>query len=206
MTERFISDDFWDDPMIEECDTDGKCLYVYLFSNKHQKPHGIMLASVKKIASETAIKPEKVETLFAFYGEQHIKWMREKSLIWVKNFIVRQAKNASFLQSAINHLFLDIKDLALIEEYITYYDTLALWCKYGEDTVFTPSNTVLSCNDNLKYIHPAERGDTPGGKGPPSREREKSPHYGRQRKRDLTVEDFRNQYSHLVDEKGAINK
>lgn len=164
MTERFISDDFWDDPMIEECDTDGKCLYVYLFSNKHQKPHGIMTVSIKKISSETGIAPAKVEALLVGFGEDKVKWIKPKSQIWVKNFIIRQTKNASFLQSAINHLFLDIKDPILIKEYLEFYATVGLWCKYGEGTVFTPSNTVLSCPVNSTVLSCNGKRDTQGGR------------------------------------------
>lgn len=162
MTERFFSDDFWNDPMIEELDTDGKCLYAYMFTNSHQKAHGIFTATIKTMSRETGIAPEKVESLIDSYGEDKIKWIKAKSQIWVKNFIIRQCKNASFLQSAINHLYLDIKDTELIREYVQFYDTVGLWCRYGAGTVFTPSNTVLSCNSTVLSCQ--EKGDTQGGK------------------------------------------
>jgi hypothetical protein len=171
MTERFISDSFWNDPMIESCDTEGKCLYIYLFTNPHQKSHGIFTATIRTISFETGIEPAKIEELIDYFGEDKVKWVRSKSQFWVKNFIIRQAKNASFLQSAINHLFLDIKDAELLKEYLEYYGTMGLWSKYGDNTVSTPSNTVLYCNNTNTVLSSTEKGDIQGGRGDNGRKR-----------------------------------
>jgi hypothetical protein len=183
--------------MIESCDTEGKCLYIYLFTNPHQKSHGIFTATIRTISFETGIEPAKIEELIDYFGEDKVKWIKNKSQFWVKNFIIRQAKNASFLQSAINHLFLDIKDTELLKEYLEYYGTMGLWSKYGDNTVSTPSNTVLYCNNTSNNTVLLEKGDTQGGKGFGEKDNGRKP-FKRFVKLDESPEEFTKRYGHLA--------
>ena len=60
---RTIRMGFWTDPYIEELDAKAKLLYIYLFTGPYTNNLGIVEATRRKIAYETAMTVQEVDKL-----------------------------------------------------------------------------------------------------------------------------------------------
>jgi hypothetical protein len=98
MTYRYVNTGTWNDPWFEALSPNAKFLFLYLFTNDHTNQAGIMQLSVKRIAYDTGISQENINTCL---GELTDKVLCRDSWLWVKNFFKYQGMNASFTVSAI---------------------------------------------------------------------------------------------------------
>lgn len=93
----------WDDPWFAELEPAAKLLFLYLLTNRRSTPAGCFEITLRAIAFETGIQPERINALIPAFGDR-VQWWPEHQVIWLKNFYKRQmgdsANNPKFLQGA----------------------------------------------------------------------------------------------------------
>jgi DnaD/phage-associated family protein len=103
MPERGFSTSFWTDPFVVKLPQEAKTLFTYLFTNDHCNQAGLYEIALETIASETKIPEDALPGLLSLL-EPKVKWYPEQSLVWIKNFLRRQAKSPKFIVSALKAL------------------------------------------------------------------------------------------------------
>ncbi len=100
MPKRFISSDFWNDAIIETLSFKAKFLFLYLITSPHSSQAGIGQATNRKIANETDLPLDEIESLF-----EELKPVveRQNEWFWVKNFLKHQGQNKNFCISALKY-------------------------------------------------------------------------------------------------------
>lgn len=100
---RMVDCGTWDDPWFAELEPAAKLLFLYLLTNRRSTPAGCFEITLRAIAFETGIQPERISALIPAFGER-VRWWPEHQVIWLKNFYKRQmgdsANNPKFLQGA----------------------------------------------------------------------------------------------------------
>lgn len=103
MPYRDFDTGFWTDSFVQELPGDAKILFIYLWTNEHCNAAGLYQITPATIAFETSIPQERLSTLLPLLKPKVI-WYKAENLIWVKNFLRRQAKSSKFIVSAIKSL------------------------------------------------------------------------------------------------------
>ena len=119
MPERGFDTGFWTKPKTKELDTVAKLLKVWSFTNDHTNQSGLYEVSPSTIADETGIPKEQLESIFKLL-EPGVIWYPDRNLIWVRNFIRRQAKSSKFIQAAAKSLAMMSHNEDIIKELLAY--------------------------------------------------------------------------------------
>ena len=121
MPVREFDTGFWGNPDIRKLPTAGKTLAAYVFTNADCSAAGLYETSPDTIAFDTGIPREELNDLFKLL-EPGVMWYPEKNLIWVRNFIKRQAKSSTFLRAVAKALAL-LNHEDIIHELLEYNHT-----------------------------------------------------------------------------------
>ncbi len=150
MPERGFDTNFWTDPFIVRLSMESKTLYVYLWTNSRCNQAGLYEIGVETIASETGLAVESVPNLLKML-EPKVKWYPEQDLVWVKNFLKRQAKSPKFLIAAAKCLG-NIKNNGTVKELLDYNlqrHSISIPYEYSIDTVaILDSDTKVAVVDS----------------------------------------------------------
>ena len=103
---RSINTKFWNDPYIEELNSDEKLLFLYCLTSPHSNLLGIYEVSIKKISFETGINKETVLKAFERF-EKDYKVFYYDNFIIIPNFIKHQKLNANMKKNVVT-LFDDL--------------------------------------------------------------------------------------------------
>ncbi len=99
MSERGFSTDYWADSFVETLPAEGKLLYIYLWTNPQCNQAGLYEITLDRIAYETKLPIDSLPSLLKAL-EPKVKWYSENNIVWIKNFLKRQAKSPKFLVAA----------------------------------------------------------------------------------------------------------
>lgn len=117
MTKRSFDDAFWGDPFVQDLDKDSRLLFLYLWTNKRCNSAGLYEITPKTICFETGIENDNLPKLFNRL-ESRVKWLPDKNIVWVKNFVKHQPQSPFVLKSVANCLALH--DNGLVGEFLDY--------------------------------------------------------------------------------------
>ena len=178
MPQRSFDTETWDsDAWFQDLGYKQKLLFLYLWTNDHCKQAGLYHITLTTIIFQTKLPADEVPELLANLKEK-VTWYREADLIWVKNFIKRQAYSPLFIKAAAKCLTqincngavkellkynLDKYNISI--PYREYMDKVSI--RYG-NTMNTPSgNTVSSPSSSTipnTINNTKEEGVVKGGK------------------------------------------
>jgi hypothetical protein len=99
MPERGFQTETWSDRWIESLEPLQRYLFFYLWTNEHCNQAGLYEITLRNIAHETKLLEADLPSLIESLVPK-VLWYRELDLIWVKNFVRRQAKSPKFLIAA----------------------------------------------------------------------------------------------------------
>ena len=122
MPERGFDTGFWGKPNTRKLSRDAKTLNAYLFTNNDCLQSGLYYIDIGTIAFFTGVDEETIPSLLEEIETKtkRIKWWQEEGLIWVKNFIKRNKKSATWLKSAA-HALEQIDNNEAVRELLDYY-------------------------------------------------------------------------------------
>jgi hypothetical protein len=145
MPERGFDSGYWTDPFVQTLPLEGKALYVYLWTNNHCNQAGLYEITPETISFEMKLEKERISELMRLL-EPKVKWYPSHNLVWVKNFLKRQAKSSKFLQAAAKSLT-TVHVNGAIKEFLEYnlqrYRILIPY-QYYMDRVSIPSISASS--------------------------------------------------------------
>lgn len=151
MPERGFDTCFWTDPFVKKLSPDGKLLFSYLWTNDHCNQAGAYEIDLETIAFETKLpEAELPELLYAL--QPKVKWFQELEIIWVKNFVARQAKSPKFLIAAAKCLK-RLNNNGLAEEVVVYNrerHRVSIPYQYYNDSVSIPSLSASASSSSSK--------------------------------------------------------
>jgi len=155
LSERGFNTDYWADSFVETLPAEGKLLYIYLWTNPQCNQAGLYEITLDRIAYETKLPIDSLPSLLKAL-EPKVKWYDENNIVWVKNFLKRQAKSPKFLVAAAKSLA-TIHNNGVVKELLNYNlerYSISIPYQYSIDTVVIPSNTsaVTVTNTDLKDI------------------------------------------------------
>lgn len=136
---RDFDDGYWTDPYVQPLVKDAKLLYLYLWTNKHCNQAGLYEITLKSISFDTGIAEDELPDLFKLIPDK-VTWYPEKNLVWVKNFVKRQAKSPQFLV-AVAKCLMNIHHNGAVQSLIQYnYDTytISIPYPYGSGSTLIP--------------------------------------------------------------------
>lgn len=137
MTERNIDTTMWtNDEWFQSLDYLQKLLFLYMWTNDHCNSAGVYEITVKTISDETSIPNEEIRVNLPLLHEK-VQWWPEHNVIWVKNFVKRQSKSPTFLQSVAKCLR-KIKQQEICEVFMDYNNTLLIPYEYPTNTLSIP--------------------------------------------------------------------
>ena len=84
---------------METLPAEGKLLYIYLWTNPQCNQAGLYEITLDRIAYETKLPIDSLPSLLKAL-EPKVKWYSENNIVWIKNFLKRQAKSPKFLVAA----------------------------------------------------------------------------------------------------------
>ncbi len=145
MPERGFDSGYWTDPFIQKLPLEGKTLYAYLWTNNHCNQAGLYEITPDTISFEMKLEKERITELMHLL-EPKVKWYPEQNLVWVKNFLKRQAKSSKFLQAAAKSLT-TIHVNGAIKEFLEYNlqrYRISIPYQYYMDRVSIPSISASS--------------------------------------------------------------
>ena len=156
MPERGFDDGFWSNPFTMKLPKDAKTLLAYLFTNTHCNRAGLYKIAPETIAFETGLAVEDLDSLFAHIKEK-VQWWPEDNLVWVKNFIKRQAKSGKFLIASARDLE-NIKRKDVVQNLLDYnLKTHSISIPYGNSSSSVPipasssSSSAASSSSKSSY-------------------------------------------------------
>jgi hypothetical protein len=119
MPERGFASETWNsDEWFQDLDRDRRYLFIYLWTNDHCNQAGLYHITLTTISNETQIAKTELPQLLEGLSPK-VVWYPQTNLIWVKNFLKRQAKSSKFLAAAAKSLT-SIKDGSAISDFIEY--------------------------------------------------------------------------------------
>ncbi len=135
MSNRYISTTFWDDEWVQDLDSDGKVLYLYLLTCQSANIAGVYKVSVRRMSFDTAVSEDKVRELLARFEEDG-KVYRFREYVILKNWLKYQNSGNVRVRTGIERI---LKDLP--EEVIDFCvgHGLLMYDRYMTDT--TESDT-----------------------------------------------------------------
>ena len=104
---RTIKMSFWTDPYVEALPTDGKLLYLYLFTCPLTNNLGVLETTVKRIAYDTDIDARRVSSLLSEM-ENGGKIIRDGNFIWLANFIKNQCSTSPKLLQSMKEILQEL--------------------------------------------------------------------------------------------------
>jgi hypothetical protein len=133
------SKEFWTAPYIESLNCGGKLLYLYFTTGPLTNNLGIINASVRRIAYETAMEIHVVEELLQkFEADNKIIRDRDSNLIFVKNFIEHQTSTSPKIMAGLKKLVQEIKSSIILNALFIRYPYLFENRRYPMDTLSIP--------------------------------------------------------------------
>jgi DnaD/phage-associated family protein len=153
MPERGFSTELWNDTFVRKLPKDAKLLFVYLWTNPHCNQAGLYEIDPETIAFETKLAEVDIPSLLELL-EPKVKWYPETNLVWVKNFIKRQAKSPKFLIAVAKCLNL-ISNNGAVQELIEYnysIHSISIPYPYSISSIPIPTNTNANTNADLDLL------------------------------------------------------
>jgi hypothetical protein len=130
---------FWHDPYIEELDTKAKLLYLYLFTCPYANNLGIVEATRRKIAYETALTTAEVDKyLDAFQKAGKVVYDPDHNLIFLANFIRHQTTTSPKMIEGLAKLTVSIPSPIIAKAVCIRYPMVYGFEEYPIDTVSIP--------------------------------------------------------------------
>ena len=163
MTERGFDSGYWSHTFVQKLPLEAKALYVYLWTNNHCNQAGLYEITPATIAFETKLDEEAIPELMRVL-EPKVQWWPEYNLVWVKNFIKRQAKSPKFLQAAAKSLTV-INVNGPISELLRYNSerhSISIPYQYYIDRVSILARVTASASDTVSN---SKAGIPRGGEG-----------------------------------------
>lgn len=164
MTERGIQTEMWDsDEWFQDLNRDQRYLFLYLWTNNHCKQAGIYHITLSTIAFEAKFSKEELPKLLVSLAPK-VKWFREESLIWVKNFIKHQLKSPKFLIAAAKCLTLlaNSKIAGEVVEYNAKMHSISIPYQYSTDTVSILPLPLTPIPLSLSTVSNPSKGESEG--------------------------------------------
>ncbi len=103
MPERGFATETWDEDWFQALDSEQKYLFLYLSYNNHCTAAGVYHITPATMAFETKMSVEQLPGILRSLSP-HAEWYSNENLIWVKDFLRRQAKSTKFIAAAIKFL------------------------------------------------------------------------------------------------------
>lgn len=103
MPERGFDTGFWGDKWVRRLPSPAKLLFSYLWTNDHCTQAGVYEITLDAIAFETGLREPELPQLLHGLSPK-VEWYPDQDIIWVRNFLRRQAKSPKFLVAAIKSL------------------------------------------------------------------------------------------------------
>ena len=144
MPRRSFDDSYWGDPFVQELNKDAKLLFAYLWTNKRCNSAGLYEITPKTIAFETGIELENLPALIEQLDEK-VKWIKDKNIIWVRNFLKHQPKSPLFLKSVegcLNNISRNPSNNGIVKEFADYYRKLGVSILYAKGMVTVSKGLV----------------------------------------------------------------
>ncbi len=151
---------------------EARLLYIYLWTNSRCNQAGLYEIGIETIAGETGIDCERIPQLLEMLAKK-VTWFVDDDLIWVKNFIKRQAKSPKFL-IAVARCLKEIHNPEIVKEVINFneekyrisipytypIDTLSIGYGYSTNTYTdTDTNTGSNPDKGEKGVCKREEGE-----------------------------------------------
>jgi hypothetical protein len=213
MTKRFLDDDFWGDSFVQTLSCEAKLFYIYLFSNKHVKASGMYELTARTAAFETGLAEKDIAELFEALKDK-VVWRPQTGIVWVKNFVVYQCTNPTWLQAAVEQACtFAVKDKPLVVAYVNHL-RLKLdgkpWMRLeealgeGVTNLVRGCSPVLSCNSNNNSPVLSDGRDTQEREDkklstPPSYSSDRELSKKQQQLLRSNPQEYRKRYGHLLD-------
>lgn len=118
MPERGVRTEMWSDYWFQGLNIQQRYLFVYLWSNDHCNQAGLYQITLATLSFETLITKEDLPEILKSLSPK-VEWYPDENLIWVKNFLRRQAKSPSFLVGA-GKVLLGMKNQQHVVQYLTF--------------------------------------------------------------------------------------
>lgn len=138
---------------METLPAEGKLLYIYLWTNPQCNQAGLYEITLDRVSYETKLPVDSLPALLKAL-EPKVKWYGEHNIVWIKNFLKRQAKSPKFLVAAAKSLA-TIHNNGVVKELLDYNlqrYSISIPYQYSIDTVAIPSNASASANTDLNDI------------------------------------------------------
>ena len=157
---RTIKMSFWTDPYVEALPTDGKLLYLYLFTCPLTNNLGVLETTVKRIAYDTDIDARRVSSLLSEM-ENGGKIIRDGNFIWLANFIKNQCSTSPKLLQSMKEILQELPSQKIRHAICLRYPHI-FECKQEDmqasDTVSDNQN-----NKDIPYQYPTDTVSIPSG-------------------------------------------
>ena len=121
--------------------TDGKLLWVYLFTNSHTSAAGIYKLPLRTMAFETGLSPERCAALTAEF-ESAGKMTYQNSIIWVYKMRDHQSNSSPKVRQRIASDVASLPDIQVTRDYRK---------RYGMDTVSIPYPELSTDKIQIRY-------------------------------------------------------
>ncbi len=119
MPERGFASETWDsDGWFQELNIEQRYLFIYTWTNNHCNQAGLYHITLTTVSNETKISKTDLPGLLQSLTPK-VVWYPDSNLIWVKNFLKRQAKSSKFLAAAAKSLT-QVKDGEAVRELLQY--------------------------------------------------------------------------------------
>lgn len=131
---------FWQDPFIEELDAKGKLIYLYLFTCPYTNNLGVVEATRKRIAYETATSQAEIDKYLSEY-ERCGKVITDENfpnLIFLTNFIKHQTSTSPLIMKGLRALAPSIPSPVIARALCIRYPNVYDVNKEESDTVSIP--------------------------------------------------------------------
>jgi hypothetical protein len=146
MPERGFQTGTWIDPWVLKLEPDQKLLFIYLWTNDHCNQAGLYEMALETIAAETKLPLDKLPSLLESLTSK-VQWYPDDNLVWVKNFLRRQAKSPKFLIAAVKCLK-SISNNGVVKEFLEYNRSLSIPYQYSNNSISIPP--ISRSNTNAK--------------------------------------------------------
>ena len=130
---------FWHDPYIEGLDAKAKLLYLYLFTCPYANNLGVVEATRRKMAYETALPVAEVDKfLEAFQEAGKVVCDPEHNLVFLTNFIRHQSSTSPKIIDGLRKLAPSIRSPIIAKALCIRYPDVYGVTKDASDTVSIP--------------------------------------------------------------------
>jgi len=149
VSERGFNTDYWADGFVETLPAEGKLLFIYLWTNPQCNQAGLYEITLDRIAYETKLPVDSLPSLLKAL-EPKVKWYGDHNIVWIKNFLKRQAKSPKFLVAAAKSLA-TIHNNGVVKELLEYNldrYSISIPYQYSIHTVAIPSLSSASAITN----------------------------------------------------------